>query len=301
MIVHPCIDGLSPSCYKAYPYWITRALAYKLLYAILPKEILPMLKADLDLPFIGPDATLPAGVDLPPGSIIPPNLPVPENWIPWFHFIFTGFEDPRTLFPKDWKPRDPLPQGVKVPPDYEIPSGWTPEDPPHPVFLPGYNPYPTPPTTGAAPPIYVQPYEPGPVHTPTPTPPSPWTQILTDAYWEAPAYGIPPQWTMTWDGEKWLVVIGGSTECFNWPQLNPKTGTTWSVGYRPTKARVTFTGGTSPIKIGFCAVGSITLGHNLNCVSPQEIDLDFSADLDIYMLDTTNIGMYVTNIEFYEG
>jgi hypothetical protein len=298
MIEHPCINGLSPTCFKAYPGWFTKALAYKFLRVLLPKQVTPILKVGLERPLIGPRSTLPGGVELPPGSIVPPDLSVPENWIPWFHFIFTTDDDPRTLFPVDWIPGDPLPLEVKLPEGYSIPSSWTPKDPPHPVFLSGYNPFPTPPEEGPAPPLYIHISEPGPAHRPSPTPPDAWTQLLSNSYWQAWYLSGNGGYTMTWDGVKWRAVYGGPTECGNWPALNPKTGTTWAVGYRPAKVRITFTGGTPPIKIGLCDTAGNVLGHNLACVSPQVIDLNFAAGNDIKRLNTYNILMYITNIEF---
>jgi len=295
---HPCADGLSKSCFAAYPEWVKQASAYKFLYVLLPKQVVIILKNGLDLPFIGPGAVLPTGVELPTGSIIPPDLNVPQNWIPWFNMIFTGDEDPRTLFPIDWKPGDSLPVGIQLPKDYVLPPDWIPDDPPHPVYLPGYNPFPRPYDWSGSVPLYVGAFEGGPIHRASPAPPAVWEQILTDAYWE-------PKWNLVnggyyfvWDGTKWQCVYSRTTECVNWAALNPKTGTTWSVGYRPAQARITFTGGTSPIQIGLCDTAGNLLGHNLACVSPQLIDLDFSAGNDIKTFNTPNWYVYITNIEF---
>jgi hypothetical protein len=298
MIEHPCENGLSKSCFAAYPDWVRQALAYKFLQVILPQQVMPLLKSGLDLPFIGPGATLPSGVELPPGSIIPPDLEVPENWIPWFNMIFITDEDPRRLFPMDWKLGDSIPRGIRFPKDYILPSNWTPNDPPHPVYLPGYNPFPRPEEWTAALPLFISTFEPGPVHRSSPTPPVGWSTIFTNAYWELWYIPFNGGDTMAWDGTQWQAIYGGATECVSWPALNPKTGTTWSVGYRPAQARITFTGGTGPIKIGLCDTGGNVLGHNLACVSPQIIDLTFTAGLDIKRLNTPNIGMYITNIEF---
>ena len=166
MLDHPCSNGLSPSCFAAFPDWVKQALSYKLLQVLLPKKIMPALKAGLEIPLIGSGSTLPGGVELPQGSIIPPELSVPENWIPWFYFIFSTPEDPRTLFPIDWNPGDPLPFGVKLPEGYILPAGWIPTDPPHPFYLPGYIPFPIFPDIGAVPPLFVKGWEPGPIRGP---------------------------------------------------------------------------------------------------------------------------------------
>lgn len=82
------------------------------------------------------------------------------------------------------------------------------------------------------------------------------------------------------------------------PQLNPKVGTTWSLNFRPTQAKVTFTGGTPPVPIIFTGSPNISLGSNGNSVSPQIIDLDFSGGVDISALQINNLGIHITAIEF---
>mgnify|MGYP001558694171 CR=1 FL=1 len=82
------------------------------------------------------------------------------------------------------------------------------------------------------------------------------------------------------------------------PILKPKAGSTWSLNFRPAQARVTFNGGTGPIRIWFMGSPVISLGHNDDSVSPQVIDLDFSDGLDIYALETFNTGIHITAIEF---
>ena len=70
---------------------------------------------------------LPAGLSLalvPPGVVLPPGAIVP----------------PETVFPPGWTPGDPPPPGVQLPPTIS----------------------PVPPGSGAVPPLYVQPWEPGP-------------------------------------------------------------------------------------------------------------------------------------------
>lgn len=175
---HPCKNGLSPSCYKAYPGWVERALAYKLLQIILPKQIISKIKSGLEVPLIGQGAILPNGVEVPPGSIIPPDLSVPGNWPPWFNLKFHTSKDPRKVFPVGWTIKEPLPKGVEVNPGYVIPENWTPENPPHPVYLPGFNPFPNVSDFGASPPLYVGVWEPGPVTPPGPIIPHPEQEII---------------------------------------------------------------------------------------------------------------------------
>ena len=160
---HPCAEGLSSACFKAYPAWARQALAYKLLHAILPKQLTKNLPKGLGRALIGPGAIIPSGVVFPPGMAIPPNFTFPDRWIPWLYFNFLTGELPWTLFPEGWKPGDPLPPGVTYAPGFVLPPDWTPEDHPPTALIPGYTPVPTPPDSGATPPLYVAPFSPGPI------------------------------------------------------------------------------------------------------------------------------------------
>lgn len=71
---------------------------------------------------------VPPGVSLPPGVVFPPGTVVP----------------PGVSFPPGWTPGDPAPPGVIIPPPVS----------------------PTPPDSGATPPIYTTPWEPGPIKGP---------------------------------------------------------------------------------------------------------------------------------------
>ena len=119
---HPCADGLTPLCFKEYPSWARRALAYKLLHILLPKQLSKLLPRGLGEAFIGDDAVLPPGLILPPGVIIPPGFEWPASWGTYEEFLASGLTVPWILM--EWP------------------------------GIPG------------SPPIYVQPWEPGPVVIP---------------------------------------------------------------------------------------------------------------------------------------
>jgi len=119
MIEHPCAKGIKTNCFKAYPSWSTRALAYRVLYTLVPINVIRLLKIDLHHPLIAPEATLPQDLDLPPGWVVFPDV----------------------KFPPGWTIKDPLPGGVFPPP----------------VFSPLL------PETGGSAPLFVQPWEPGPI------------------------------------------------------------------------------------------------------------------------------------------
>ena len=77
---HPCSKGLTPECFKAYPRWARQALAYKVLHAILPKQLSKNLPGRLNKALIGSGTIVPAGLPLEPGMVIPPNFTWPMGW-----------------------------------------------------------------------------------------------------------------------------------------------------------------------------------------------------------------------------
>mgnify|MGYP001573793177 CR=1 FL=1 len=280
-----------------------------------------------------PGAPIPGGPEPSPGEIpggpLPPGVPAPPIPSPRPRRVPRGLRPPGVPVPPEPVPVPGVPPGVPVPPEpVPIPGAPPvpvpiPGEPPTPgapvpggpvggpvlptepprvpgVLLPPFEP-PFPRGNGPIPPIYGGPSVPGRSPGYGGPPPSGWTQILTDAYWQPGNYGVgfKPMWT--WDGTKWTVIRGGSFKCGNWPSINPLLGSTWSVGYRPSKARITFNVIGPGVEIALCDLNGNLLGENLNSVSPQEINLDFSAGIDLNSLSSTMIGMYVTNIEFFEG
>ena len=71
---HPCEKGITDKCIKEYPEWARKAIAYKLIYFFLPKELSRNLPFPLNRPLIGEGAVVPAGVDIPAGYVIPPEF-----------------------------------------------------------------------------------------------------------------------------------------------------------------------------------------------------------------------------------
>jgi hypothetical protein len=82
MPIHPCADGLTKECFRAYPAWARQAFAYKLLHILLPKQLTKNLPRGLNLPLVPPGIVLPPGVELPPGTIIAPDVSFPPGWTP---------------------------------------------------------------------------------------------------------------------------------------------------------------------------------------------------------------------------
>lgn len=115
---HPCIDGLTEECFRAYPSWAKRAFAIKLMNTLIPAQISRRLPKGLFPGLIGPGVILPPGVDFPPGTTIPPGY----------------------TFPPGWTAGDPLPPffGPEPPPGIEIPPGGAIP----PIFLTPFEPGP---------------------------------------------------------------------------------------------------------------------------------------------------------------
>ena len=123
---HPCAQGLTEECFRAYPQWAKKMFAYRLLLTLCPHEItkrLPQLKGLFPL-------------------LVPPDWPPSDPWVPGYSI------DPAAVFPPDWTPEDPLPDGVTLDPGTVFPPGWTAGDPlpagvtisPGAVFPPGWTP-----------------------------------------------------------------------------------------------------------------------------------------------------------------
>ena len=169
MPLHPCDDGLTKECFRAYPAWARQAFAYKLLHILLPKQATKNLPRGLNRALIAPGANLPPGLILPPGSVVNPDASFPPGWTPGDIQPPGVIISPGTIFPAGWTPGDPPPEGVIIPEGTIFPDGWTPGDPmPEGVIIPEGISL-TPEDTGAAPPLYVEVFEPGPPHRPAPT------------------------------------------------------------------------------------------------------------------------------------
>lgn len=120
---HPCEEGITPECYNAYPGFARKALAYKLLHAILPKQGTKLLPRWLASALIAPGVTLPPGLELPPGSVVFPDAAFPPGWTPE-DIPPPGYIPPSVAIP--------LPSDTGVSPPYYV-QPWE----PGPVKVPG--------------------------------------------------------------------------------------------------------------------------------------------------------------------
>ena len=119
MVEHPCSQGLSAACFKAYPKWARQVLAYKLLHILVPKQLSKKLPIGLG-----------AGI-----------FTVPDGWEGWLEWCMN--------------------QGME--PGDALPPGWEHGIPPPKILPPGYADEIVNPETGVEAPIFVKPFEPGPI------------------------------------------------------------------------------------------------------------------------------------------
>lgn len=178
---------------------------------------------------------------------------------------YDGFIDKPPVEPPPWWPIDPY----NPPPPGKFPE---PPDGPGNVF---------------------DPYTPG--HDLVPHPPHriDWLTIFDNTYWQCKQY-------CDWTAAGWE--LGGDAQ---WKQgaIEPKTGTTWAVGYRPTKLRMFFTA-TELIDLIFFAELGLCLCTQNDYKSGQILNVDFSGyDRDIAHLfvrsgPITGVICTVTSIQF---
>jgi len=162
-----CLKRIDAECFRAHPAWAKRAFAYRLVHLLTPKPLTKRLPKGLRLALVAPGVEIPPGVELPPGVVVSPGAEVPAGWTAGDPAPYGVTIPPGTVFPPGWTPGDPLPDGVTLDPGATFPPGWTPGDPlptgaiPPATYPPGVDPS----ETGPTPPLYVEPWSPGPVTT----------------------------------------------------------------------------------------------------------------------------------------
>lgn len=116
-----------------------------------------------------------------------------------------------------------------------------------------------------------------------------WVDTYFDNTYWTPSYGA-----ATWDGSKWIISGGPPEEVFI------RLGT-WTSGYRPTKIKLTITGGSpSYLSVRDYTGGTAVLGEDSSYYSDKELDLDFSSGEDIGRLYIGWDYFNITAISFYE-
>lgn len=162
----PCSLRLDEACFAAHPDWAKQAFAYRLLMLLLPRVLSRRLHRALIRFIIPPDVDPQNWIVLPPGTIIPPDAQPEGPYLPGDTPPDGVIIPPGTVFPPEWTPEDPPPSGVVIPPGTVFPPDWTPPGPLPPGVIPPGSLPPGTDQTGTTPPLYVPPWEPGPLKRP---------------------------------------------------------------------------------------------------------------------------------------
>jgi len=97
-IRHACADGLTPECFEKYPQYAKKVFAYRLMHTLCPARMTRKLRESL-------------------WRIL---TEYPLSWVPPEYFIFPPGFTWEMLFPEDWTPEDPLPEGVTIDPAFRF-------------------------------------------------------------------------------------------------------------------------------------------------------------------------------------
>lgn len=77
-----CPKIIGKACFKAYPSFSRRAIAYRLLHLLIPSDIRKILPKKLSDPLIAPGVEIPLNAKFPPGTCIVPGCSFPAGWDP---------------------------------------------------------------------------------------------------------------------------------------------------------------------------------------------------------------------------
>ena len=118
-----------------------------------------------------------------------------------------------------------------------------------------------------------------------------WVEKTSNSYWSSGGMG-----SGTWTGTEWEAVDAEGI----YSLIVLEVGT-WNVGYRPTKIRFTFTGSSISAEVKNTGLTAINTPLTIS-TSPAELDLSFSAGLDIRSLTLQDTASFtVSKIEFWEA
>ena len=162
----PCQERLDAECFRKHPAWARRALAYRLLHLLTPKQLTRRLPRGLRLALVAAGVDVPAGLALPDGTVVAPGTVLPSAWsvgdpVPPGVIITTG-----TVFPAGWTVGDPVPEGVTLEPGATFPADWKSPDTLPLGMMPAPQISPETVASGVAPATFVEPWQPGPTNQP---------------------------------------------------------------------------------------------------------------------------------------
>jgi len=125
-----CQKVIGKACFKAFPAFARRAIAYRLLHLLIPPDIAKILPKTLKDPLIAPGVKIPLDAKFPPGTCIVPGCSFPAGWdpdqdppecaksmpLPTAAMLASGANPPTYLTPG---PSGPLPVQPPPPPPAE--------------------------------------------------------------------------------------------------------------------------------------------------------------------------------------
>lgn len=97
-IRHACEDGLTPACFEKHPQYAKKVFAYRLMHTLCPARMTRKLR----------------------DSLWKGLTEFPLSWVPPEDFILPPEKTWEEVFPEDWTPADPLPEGVTIDPSFRI-------------------------------------------------------------------------------------------------------------------------------------------------------------------------------------
>lgn len=77
-----CQKVIGKACFKAFPTFARRAIAYRLLHLLIPPDIAKILPKTLKDPLVAPGVKIPLDAKFPPGTCVVPGCSFPAGWDP---------------------------------------------------------------------------------------------------------------------------------------------------------------------------------------------------------------------------
>jgi hypothetical protein len=134
----------------------------------------------------------------------------------------------------------------------------------------------------------------------TPTIPNPWQSIWDNTKFQLETSGSVGVWT----GSAWRSDAFGEPVYARALQIEPKAGSTWHVGFRPTKVRITVTGITGTLSVNIYDEWMVPRASSSSYTNLVELDITWGFP-DLYKVyfwlsgNSSTPDYTVSNIEWY--
>lgn len=279
---------LPPELYRRDPEFFVKAMAYRLLFLLIPWPLTYLLPRELRGAPVKSDFLLAPKDTLPEGVTWNTYYIFPEDWTKEEPFPPGIVQEPGSVWPDDWVRGEPLPPGFDFDPSTIEPDGWNPDNLAKETML-GYGGW-----GGPSLPLAKFNY----LHwltvnrKPYSSPPYPprerWKTYFSDTYWNPePFNGV-----MEWTGSRWH----GKDNSTQYQGLRAKG--TWANGYQPKQCKISWT---CPAERWIYVLLSDEDGHGIGDVdgggsqSNVIIDLEYAAK----GIDFIEIGTDWMYVDFY--